>query len=104
MSNSRSYAADYAEEEWEKGTISKSPLQEKQITIWDILKKKYKWIAMDDDGKWYGYESEPIIIGFIATWDSEDHYMVLDVIKNKYLPKIKKKDWKQSKFKRGETW
>lgn len=56
-----------------KETLEKRP---SPITsIWDLLPQNVKYIAMDEDEAWYGYEEKPMLTDD-DTWvvDSDDWY------------------------------
>ena len=54
-----------------------------------------KWVAMDDDGEWYCYDSKPKVA--LSTWINEDF---VNNIHPDYTPRNFTGDWTESLFER----
>ncbi|MBU3661196.1 MAG: hypothetical protein FGM14_15090 [Flavobacteriales bacterium] len=69
---------------------------EEPIIDWDAMPRWIDWVAMDESGKWYCYENEPI--KSMTSWDRPTG--LFHKIPQEYYPKNAPTDWKQCKFKR----
>lgn len=69
---------------------------EEPIIDWDAMPKWIDWVAMDESGKWYCYENEPI--KSITCWNKNTG--LFHKIPQEYEPKNAPTDWKNCKFKR----
>lgn len=81
----------------------KVPLEEQQLDFdWDCLPKWCNdWIAMDEDGSWYSYNTKPRHDSY-SSWLMEELMLcqigelMLCQIGNDYAPKNYTGDWKDS--------
>ena len=73
----------------------KKPKPEIKIN-WDEIPERIEWIAMDENGKWYGYENKPW--DCITVWmkDGDSKYIRLHQLSIKGMP------WKKSLIRRPE--
>ena len=63
---------------------------------WRCLRPKIQWVAMDSDGEWFGYKSEPKTLKKDWTLDSEEVYNLEGV----NMPVIPVSCWQETLVKR----
>jgi len=59
-----------------------------------------KWVAMDEDGRWWGYEEEPVIHDPDHNWSASRPLMAWKNIRS-YTPPEPVTDWRESKRRVG---
>ena len=64
---------------------------------WDDYPAWAKWIAMDQDGRWFGWEKYPSSTVFVQHWGNGGH---VTFIPQDYTPKNFTGDWTESLFAR----